>query len=90
MQYNDGRSFINTPKGVYAFGFGGIAFLPRGQKEWTEGPKLPFGQDLKFYYSCPVLISDTEILLIGGAKIYGDYAGDYRKQVIKKLGLFWQ
>ena len=61
---------------MFAFGFDGIAYLPRGQKEWTEGPKLPFGQDLKFYYSCPVLISDTEILLLGGAP-----KADYGKQV---------
>ena len=65
----DGRSFINTPKGVYAFGYGGIAFLPNGQKEWTEGPKPP-ESDFQFYYTCPVLISDTEILLLGGANSY--------------------
>ena len=66
----DGRSFINTPKGVYAFGYGGIAFLPNGQKEWTEGPKPP-ESDFQFYYTCPVLISDNEILLLGGSLSYG-------------------
>ena len=64
LGWPDGRSFINTPKGVYAFGGGGIAFLPKGKKEWTDGPTFP-NSNFKFYYSCPVLISDTEILLLG-------------------------
>ena len=64
FNYEEGRSFINTPIGVFAFGYGGIAFLPKGQREWTEGPKLP-NSNIIFYYSCPVLISDTEILLLG-------------------------
>ena len=81
-RYSDGRSFINTPKGVYAFGYGGIAFLPKGKKEWTEGPKLP-NSNFKFYYSCPVLISDTEIMLLGGAPI-----ASYGKQVIKNWVYF--
>ena len=82
LGYSDGRSFINTPKGVYAFGYGGIAFLPKGKKEWTEGPKLP-NSNFKFYYSCPVLISDTEIMLLGGAPI-----ASYGKQVIKNWVYF--
>ena len=76
----DGRSFINTPKGVYAFGYGGIAFLPNGQKEWTKGPNPP-QPDFRFYYTCPVLISDTEILLLGGSLSYGT-------QVIKNWAHF--
>ena len=82
LGYTDGRSFINTPKGVYAFGFGGIAFLPKGKKEWTEGPKLP-NSNFQFYYSCPVLISDTEIMLLGGAPI-----ASYGKQVIENWVYF--
>merc|ERR1711990_536563 len=64
LRLEAGRSFINTRIGVFAFGYGGIAFLPKGQREWTEGPKLP-NSNVIFYYSCPVLISDTEILLLG-------------------------
>ena len=62
-----GRSFITTPKGVFAFGDGGIAFLPKGKKDWAEGPKLN-NPDMKFRSACPVLISDSEIMLIGPNK----------------------
>ena len=60
----NGRSFITTPKGVFGFGDGGIAFLPKSKKDWTEGPKFN-NSDIKLKYSCPVLISDSEVLLLG-------------------------
>ena len=57
----DGLSGIGTEAGVYSFSKTGSAFLPKGKNTWVA---LSTPDD--FYFSCPVQISRTEILVMGG------------------------
>ena len=69
----DGLSGIGTEAGVYSFSKTGSAFLPKGKNTWVA---LSTPDD--FYFSCPVQISETELLVIGGGRLESK-----RKQVWK-------
>ena len=58
-----GLSGLGTEKGVYSFSKTGSAFLPKGSNTWRP---LSSPIPLNFHYSCPVQISKTELLIMGG------------------------
>ena len=70
-----GLSGLGTEEGVYSFSRTGSAFLPKGNNAWKSLTTPPTA---KFYYSCPVQISRTELLVMGGHP-----TGTYGKQVWK-------
>ena len=57
----NGLSGIGTEAGVYSFSAKGSAFLPKGSNAWVQ-----ISTPAAFHFSCPVQISRTELLVMGG------------------------
>ena len=70
-------SGVGTDAGVYAFSQSESAFLPKGQNDWIP---LNNPNSTRFYSTCVVQISHSELFVMGGSF---NHRNENRKQVWK-------
>jgi len=93
-------SAVTLPTGTYVLGgersMTSSEFLATGSSDWTEGPDIPKGHPWT-YQSCAAKLSDTEFVIIGGARgmgkissVYNVISNEWREWPRLKWGVYGQ
>jgi len=96
-EYRTFASAVTLPTGTYVLGgeykHASSEFLATGSSEWTQGPDIPKAKPWTFQ-SCAAKLSDTEFVIIGGARgngkqisVYNIISNEWRQWPSLKVGV---